>query len=293
MVTTFHYQQLTMKLLIIGSTGKIGTEMVYQLLAKGIHPIIASRSIKKAQKKFGINEHYVAFDFEKPQTFPVALKGIDKVFFIAPHNNPSKSVQLFLEEAKAAHIQHITFSSGRTTGDIPGKPLFKVTELVRASGIPYTIIVPAWFMQNFCNWLGGSIVSEDKIIIPAADAKMAFIDVRDIAAVAIKTLTEEGHAGKTYELTSDEALDHYEVAEKISQVRGKPVQYIPLSNEDYVTEMLKRGGSEAAANYVNMLFDIVKTGKEASVSEDLEQVLHRLPISFDEFVEDYVKVWKN
>lgn len=281
-----------MKLLIVGSTGKIGTEIIYQLLAQNIHPVIATRSIEKARNKFGNTEHYVAFDFDQPKSFSIALKGIDKVFFIAPHKNPSASVKAFLEEAKAAGVQHITFSSGRTTGDIPNKPLYQVEQLVRQSGIPFTIIMPGWFMQNFCKWLGGTIISEGKLFVPAADSKTAFVDVRDIAAVIIKTLTEEGHAGKVYELTSDEALDHYEVAEKISAVAGKAVQYVPLSNENYITEMVKRGGTEAAANYVNMLFDIVKTGKEAKVSSDVEEILHRLPISFEEFVHDYAGTWK-
>lgn len=278
-----------MKILIVGATGNIGSEIIKQLAVQKIHPRIASRDITKAKKKFPKHEDFIAFDFERPETFEPALKSIDKVFCIAPHDNPATSVRAFLKAAQSSGIQHIIFSSGRTTATIEGKPLYQVEQLILESKTPSTIIRPGWFMQNFTSWIGGeSILNEGKFYLPAGDSKTAFIDVRDIAAVAIRTLLEDGHKGKIYELTSDEALSHSEVAQKIACALHQPVQYVALSDEDYIDKKVAEGWNLETAKHTVQLYQIVRnTGKEAKVSTDVEQVLHRLPISFDEFVETY------
>lgn len=282
-----------MKILILGATGKIGTEVTRQLLTKNVRPTVGVRNIKKAKALFGDQVDYRLFDFDEFDTFTPTLSGISHLFFIAGHSNPVPSVQQLLRQAQEVGVQHITFSSGRTTGDIVGKPLFEVENLVRAHPIPYTILRPGWFMQNFCNWLGTDIKSKGQLIVPADDSKTAFIDLRDIAAVAVKTLTEKGHDNKMYELTSDEAIDHGQVAQIISKSAGISVEYRSPSHEDYVKGIVAQGGSKEGAEYAAKLFDIVKTGKEAKVSPDVEKVLHRLPISFEEFAEDYADTWKS
>lgn len=276
-----------MQTLIIGATGNIGSEIIKQLAVRGMHPRIATRDLTKAQTQFSTQTNFVKFDFTRPETFASALTDMQKVFFIAPHDHPTESVTQLLEAAQQAGIQHLVFSSGRTTATIKGKPLYQVEQLVKNSGIPFTIIRPGWFMQNFLTWIGGeSLKTDGKFYLPAGDSKTAFIDVRDIAAVAIRCLLEDGHAEKIYELTSDEALNHHEVAQKIALQLHQPVQYVPLSDEEYIDRKIAEGWSIEAAKYVVMLYRIVReTGKEAIVSRDVEHVLHRLPISFDEFVE--------
>lgn len=281
-----------MKILVLGATGKIGAEITRQLITKNIRPTLGVRDISKAKKLFDNQADYRQFDFNQADSFASTLSGISHLFFIAGHSNPVPSIKRLLTEAQTAGIQHITFSSGRTTGDIEGKPLFEVENLVRANPISYTILRPGWFMQNFCNWLGADIKSEGKIIVPADDSKTAFIDVRDIAAVAIRTLTEKGHDNKMYELTSDEAIDHAQVAQIIGNAAGYPVTYHSPSHKDYVTKTVTKGGSKEGAEYTAKLFDIVKTGKEARVSTDVEEILHRLPISFEEFAADFSDSWK-
>lgn len=280
-----------MKILIIGATGNIGREVIKQLAVQQIFPRIASRDIAKAKKHFPNHTDFVTFDFTRADTFVEALTGIKKVFFIAPHNDPADSVALFLKAAQSSGIQHIVFSSGRTTATIEGKPLYQIEQLVQKSPLDSTIIRPGWFMQNFTSWIGGkSIEKEGKFHLPAGDTKTAFIDVRDIAAVIIRVLLENKHAGKIYELTSDEALSHHEVAHKIACTIHQPVQYVALSDEEYIDKKVAEGWKIETAKHTVQLYQIVrKTNKEAKVSPDVERVLHRLPISFDEFVEAYFK----
>lgn len=193
-----------MQILIIGATGKIGSQTVKDLQLRGITPRIGVRSPDKAQKIFGPSLVYVPFDFADPRTFGPALEGITRLFFIAPLQEPDEPVAALLNAARTAGVRHITFSSGRTTGDIEGKPLNRVEKLVSSCDIPYVIIRPGWFMQNFTNWLGGTLISEGKLYLPTGNARTAFVDVRDIAAVVIQTLLQTGHENRLYNLTSDE-----------------------------------------------------------------------------------------
>ncbi len=276
-----------MKVLIIGSGGNIGTPLVQALVDRSLVPTLAVRNTQKAEDKWGNKVTTTQFDFEDPTTFTSALEGQEAVFFIAGHSNPVPSVQQFLTVAKEAGVKRIVFSSGRTTGDVPGKPLNDVEKLVRTWDRQWTILRPGWFMQNFVNWLGGTIRAENKLFLPAGNAKTAFIDVRDIADVAATCLLEEGHHGQLYNLTSDEALSHTEVCALISQASGKLVTYVPQERASFISTMLEKGWTEAAANYTADLYKYVISGKEEEISDDVAKVLGKTPRRFQAFAQEH------
>lgn len=281
-----------MQILVIGATGNIGLETVKQLLDRGIKPVLGVRNIATAKAKLGPRASYVHFDFQDISTFKPALQGIDRLFFIAPHTDPVPSVLALLRLAVVENVKHVVFSSGRTTGDIAGKPLNKVELLIQSHNIPWTIIRPGWFMQNFTSWLGTTIKEENRLYLPAGNSKTAFIDVRDIAAVLVEILTGNGHEEKLYNLTSDEAIDHHEVVKLISAASNRTISYIPQEREEFVHTMVEKGWSEATAKYTLALYDIVGTGKEEEISPDVENILGRKPIRFAQFAEDYKMAWQ-
>ena len=224
-----------MKLLIVGANGKIGMQVVDQLHSWNILPSIGVRDLAKAARYFGERVRYHELDFQRPETFAPALVNVDRLFFIAPVKEPRR-VREFLHEAVKSGVQRVVFSSGRTTGDVPGSPLNLIEQHVRECGIPtWTILRPGWFMQNFCDWLSDPIRKEDKISLPAGEAATAFIDVRDVAAVAIHTLLEGGHDGKIYELTSSEALTHHQVAALLGE-----------ATSDLISEVQEERGRKAS-----------------------------------------------
>ncbi len=276
-----------MNILVIGSGGNIGTPLVQGLIDQGIRPTIGVRDMQKAQTKWGDQVIITPFDYEDTSTFAAAVADKEAIFFIAGHANPVPSVQQLLDSAKSAGVKRIVFSSGRTTGDVVGKPLNDVENLVRSSPLSWTILRPGWFMQNFVNWLGGTIRAESKFFLPAADAKTAFIDVRDIAEVAIKCLLEEGHHGKLYNLTSDESFSHAEVCTFISQATGREVEYIAQDRADYIKTITARGWTEAAANYTADLYKFVLSGKEDDISEDVALILGRTPRRLAAFIQEH------
>jgi uncharacterized protein YbjT (DUF2867 family) len=274
--------------LIIGASGNIGCELV-RIYQKGNRPFRAGlRSVDRFKDQIGDHAEVVFFDFEDTSTFAEALFEIDSVFFIAPHHNPEPSIRNWLLACKEAGIKHLVFSSGRTTGDIEGMPLNNVEGLIRTSGIPYTIVRPGWFMQNFMSWNGITLKTEKTIYLPAGDAKTSFVDVRDIAAAIYQILLDpDTHQSAIYEITGSESLDHKKIAAKLSRFLSSTITYVALSDSNYIQKMKEHGWSEEAALYVIHLYTIVKAGKEAVPSVDFGHLLGRSPITFDGFMEHY------
>lgn len=281
-----------MTFLLLNATGKIGSEAVRQLITKGYRPRLGVRDKKKARHLFGDDVDLVPFDFGNPAVFPEIFHGITRFFFVAAHPRPVPSVQALLRAAGEAGVKHVVFSSGRTTGDVAWRPLFEVEQLVRNCGLEWTILRPGWFMQNFIDWLGDTIRKDGKLYLPAADAKTAFIDVRDISAVVTRLFIEgDRHNGQTYELTSDEAFDHFQVMEMIGNASGRKMEYMPLSPEAFVERMLQEGWTREEAEYTADLYSFVRQGKEAAISHDVELILGRQPRRFAQFVNDYRQEW--
>ncbi len=282
-----------MKLLIVGANGKIGMQVADQLHSWNILPSVGVRDVAKAERYFGERVRYHEVDFQRPETFAPALVNVDRLFFIAPVKEP-QLVRQFLSEAAGAGVKRVVFSSGRTTGDLPGSPLNLIEQYVRESGIPtWTILRPGWFMQNFCDWLSDGIRKEDKIALPAGEAATAFVDVRDVAAVAIHALLEGGHDGKIYEVTSNEALTHRQVTALLSEALERPISYEPQTDDEFIKLMTDRGWTRERAERWAYLYRFVREGKEAAVSPDAGIILKREPRRFSDFIQDYKYNWKN
>ena len=270
--------------LIIG-VGNIGRVAAYLFESRGSVIRLGVRSIAKARSLVpGLSADIVYFDFNRPETFKPALEGVESIFFIAPHSNPVASVSNFLETAHRSGVKKIIFSSGRTTGDIPGKPLFDVEKMVREQSIPFTILRPGWFMQNFTGWIGATIANEGAFFLPIADARTAFVDCRDIADVAWHVSRSEKWDGQTLPLTSEEVLDHREIARQMSRYLGRDIQFISLAADTYCDKMTSLGWKLSAAQHVVELYKVVDSGKEEEVSPWVRKVLKRAPYTFEKYL---------
>src|SRR5205085_2488222 len=144
-------------------------------------------------------------------------------------------------------------------------------KLLEASGIPFTELQPNSFMQNLF-LVASTIAAEGVFYEPAADARISHIDARDIAAVAVKALTEAGHEGKTYLLTGPEALSFDAVAAKLSAALGKTVRYVSVAPADYRQGLLQYGLPEWQADAVLALNAFYREGKGAVVTNTFAEV---------------------
>lgn len=201
-----------------------------------------------------------------------------------------------VEEAKRAGVKYIVRSSALGADAEPGIRLGRwhreVEKTIESSGIPFTILRPNSFMQNYANMLGHTIRTQSAFYLPMGDGKVSVVDTCDVAAVAATLLTKGGHEGKSYELTGPEALSNDQVAAILSKVAGRKITYVNVSDEDARQGMKDAGMPEWLINALMELYSTNKAGYTAAVSAVVEQVTGKKPISFAQFAKDYADAFK-
>ena len=172
----------------------------------------------------------------------------------------------------------------------------RAERIIEESGIPYTFLRPNEFMQNFINFHGHSIKNNNAFYLPLEDAKVSVVDVRDIAAVAAKALTENGdnnkHKNKKYLITGPEALSYHQMADFLSSATGKKISYVNISDEEARAAMKEMGMDEWLISTISELSNYFKKGHASQVSSSVEDVTGRRPISFSQFGNDYAEVFR-
>jgi len=276
-----------MTILVTTPTGKVGSNVVKNLLERGIAVRVGAHTVSKAQAAFP-NAEVVPFDFEDAASVEAAVKGVSAIYLASNGESNAEVVIRAIDLAKAAGVKRIVHL-GAKGAELADTPLRQREEHLKASGLEWTLLRPGWFMQNYVTMHLQSI-QNGVIAEPAGDGKTAFIDSRDIAAVAVAALTEDGHHGKAYALTGGEALDRYQVADLISKATGLSVQYQPLSDEVFRDNVK----AYLPADYLEFLiglYGVIRAGYTADTTNDVQQVLGRAPIKFEQFAQDYRENW--
>jgi uncharacterized protein YbjT (DUF2867 family) len=278
-------------ILVTGSSGSVGGAVLGELLRAGAPVRGLYRSETDAAKAPAGVETAIA-DFADAAALDRALEGVDKVFLVCSPIPQLVELETNVIDACARNggVKHLllnsAFGAGQWEISFPSWH-FAVEAHLKASGLAHTILRPESFMQNMVTYYSGSIKAGHAFYIAGGDAPLAFIDLRDIAAVAAKVLTTEGHAGKTYTLTGCEALSYGEVAAKLSKLLGTTVSYVALTPEQSKEAMLGLGMPAWQVQAMVELGAFYTEGPGAAVTEDVKTVLGREPILFDQFLNDY------
>ncbi|MEC4678070.1 MAG: SDR family oxidoreductase [Nitrospirota bacterium] len=278
--------------LVIGATGNVGHEVVAQLLAKG--EVVRAATRNPAAAKFPKGASAVQISLERKEDLRNALAGVDRLFMLAPSDDiePDKTVARIVEECMTSGIDAIVLMTalGAEQSD---NPFSRAERIVSESGLRHTFIRPNWFMQNFSlGFLAQSIRDTGDIYLPAADAKVSFVDTRDIAAMAVASLTESGHEGHAYNVTGGCAMTHSEVADVISKVSKKSVTYTSISDNDLRASLAKEGTPERLIEHFVSLFQPMRDGLDEPVSSDVSTVLGRLPVTFEQHAQEFADHWR-
>jgi uncharacterized protein YbjT (DUF2867 family) len=222
-------------ILVTGATGTVGSEVIKQLSSATTATNIkaAVHSLENVKKVQGDRVEAVQIDYNKPESLTAAFKDADKLFLLTHDSSKSaEHASNLVAEAKKAGIRHIVKQSvmgADLQADVGTMQLHRLAEkVIEESGIPFTFLRPNEFMQNFVNFHSPSIKSNNAFYLPAQDAKVSIVDVRDIAAVAVKALTDDDgnddkHNNKRYLITGPEALSYYQAAEILSNATGKKI----------------------------------------------------------------------
>jgi uncharacterized protein YbjT (DUF2867 family) len=277
-------------ILVVGATGTNGREVVTRLAAAG-HAVRAL--VRGSERADGLGLPHVecvAGDLDGPASLDAALKGVDRAFIVtAVDPRAVGRFRNFFDAAKRARTPHVVKFSGMGAGDADAEILRQHGEadrLLAASGVPYTLLKPNSFFQNLL-WSAGTIKDHGAFYLPLRDGRQSLVDVRDIADVAVATLTRPGHEGRTYEITGPESLSYADVAATLTKVLGKPVRYVDVPPEAAKDGMLRAGMSEWNAAAVTELYGVFATGRYAYVTDTVQRLTGRPPRSFEQFARDH------
>jgi len=235
-----------MKILVTGATGRVGSEVVKALLRRGVDV----RALTRKQPKPGTFPSAVEIalgDLIDPVSIAEALKGVDKLFLLIA-GVPDELVQALTAYSlsKRAGLKHVTYLSVFKADEFLEVPHFAakypVEESIRAGRLPYTILRPAYFVQNE-RGLKPALTGPGVYPIPAGNHGVAVVDVHDIAEAAAISLTEEGHEGKMYDLVSSEMLTGPGAAAIWSKLLGKEITYAGHGDFDKFEAQLRKTGN--------------------------------------------------
>jgi uncharacterized protein YbjT (DUF2867 family) len=276
-----------MKVLVTTPSGKVGQELVSLLQQAGATLRLGAHTVEKARQAFPRLE-VVPLDLADPSTHAAAVQGVDALYLASPGDFPSAPEKALVDAARKAGARKVVklAAMGIEHSD---NPLRQVEEHLRASGLAFTFLHPTWFMQNFTTSMAAGIKA-GTLAEPAADKKTAFIDARDIAAVAAKALLEPGHEGKTHTLTGDELLSRADVVKAIGQELGRTISYLPVTDEQF-RAAVKGFLTPSYTELLSHLYAVVRAGQTEVKTGTVQAVLGRPPIPFARFVKEHRATW--
>lgn len=281
MITQSNIQtQTTGPILVLGGTGKTGSRVAKKLAAKGIDVRIGSRSGSPA------------FDWHNPQSWDVLLQGINAVYIsYAPDlaiPGATDTIQRFVNKAVSQGVKRLVLLSGR------GEEEAQACEhIVQGTDVEWTIVRASWFMQNFSEGEFLGMVLDRHITLPAANIPEPFVDVDDIADVAVAALTEEGHNHEVYEVTGPRLLTFSDLATELSAAIGHDIGFTEVPKEAFAAAIAESGAPEDIAWLLNYLFDTVLDGRNAYLCDGVQRALNRQPKDFATFAREIAEsgVW--
>lgn len=279
-------------ILVTGATGTVGADVATQFHRAGCAVRAATRHPERARAHLGSDLDHVRFDFEEPATFAAAFRGVDRLFLMRPPTmSRGRALHPAIDAARDAGVQHVVFLSVLGAGENPLLPHRTVEKALHASGLAYTFLRPADFMQNLATVHQEAIRERSEIFLPAGQGRTAFIDARDVASVAAAALTEPGHEGRAYDLTGGQALSFYDVAALLSDVLNRRITYCNPSLPRFVFEELRRGRPLGFVLVMTGIYTVMRLGWANRVTSATERVLGCPPTSMRTYAEDHKAQW--
>ncbi|MEV4542042.1 NAD(P)H-binding protein [Micromonospora echinaurantiaca] len=261
--------------LVLGSTGKTGRRVVRQLRARGLPTRPASRSGE------------AHFDWHDRATWPAVLRDVRAAYLVAPED-PDLAAE-FVKTATAAGVERFVALSGRGV-DVwaqrkgADQSMIATEHAVRDSGAEWAIMRANNFAQNFSEDLYHAPLLAGRLALPTGGVPEPFVDADDLAEVAVALLTEDGHAGRTYELSGPRALSYAEAVDIIAHASGRQMRFVELTPAEYEAELRAGGVEDPWVGLLSSLFEVTREGILAEPVDGVRQVLNREPADFESYV---------
>lgn len=284
------------KVLITGAAGNVGTEVIKSLQNKnhrldlyaGVRDLTADHT-----KLNNFKIQFTRFDFTDSTTYETSLDGCSILFLLRPPqiSKVERYFKPIIDTCKAKGVSHIVFLSVQGVDKSKIIPHHKIEELIVNSKIPYTFLRPAYFMQNFTTTLHNDLVKKKQIYLPAGNSKFTLIDVRDIGSVSACVLTNTSqHINKSYELTCKEKLSFSEITKILKDILQTDIQYKSPSLINFFLTKRKEKIPTMLIFVMIMLHYFPRFRKEPQITDWIEKIANKQPITFVQFVTDNKKL---
>ncbi|KAF2171045.1 hypothetical protein M409DRAFT_64025 [Zasmidium cellare ATCC 36951] len=286
-----------MTILITGSSGKTAAYLAQTLAADKRSILVASRSPKKDSPNPSVRFDWLdestwelPFSHERSKSSPIT-----SIYLVSPDIDEARAKVIpFVKYAKQKGVNRFTLLSAWENPE--GGPLLggvhAELKALGGQGIDWAVLRPHFFMENFLeSYHLESIKSESKIYTCAGDGKKPFISAKDIAATGRQTLIDEKPHNTDHIITGGESLSYDEVAAIFSEVLGRKVEHVKLSEDKFEKLMLKYGMTDPMAKYMTELDVRVSKGEGKDPTNNVKAITGQAPRTFKEFVVDNKAVW--
>jgi uncharacterized protein YbjT (DUF2867 family) len=274
-------------ILITGASGSVGKAVLHEASRKESKIRAMFRSKEEAAKAPSGCETVLA-DYADKQSLRNALEGATSVFVVcSPIPQLVELESNVLDVCKESGVEHVVLNSALGAGDCQKSfPSWhrKVEDKLKTTGMSYTILRPNGFLQNIVAFNAPSIRDQGAFYAAMGDAKVSYLDIGDIAVVAVKALKGGRHSAKTYELLGTEAISNQELAARISRVVGRTVNYVDIPESAQREAMLGLGMPEWQVTALLDLQQYYKQGGCAKTDDLLRSLIERDPVTLDQYL---------
>jgi uncharacterized protein YbjT (DUF2867 family) len=283
------------RVLVTGALGNTGREVVRECLAAGFTVRAAGLDEARLRQAFPDAEP-VRFDFRDRGTWSAALAGCDYVYLLRPPRiaDMENTLNPFADAAYSAGVQHIVFLSVMGADRMKWVPHRKVESHLASRGDRWTVLRPGFFAQNLQDAYREDIVEDRRLIVPAGEGRVAFLDVRDAAAVCARVLSEPGpYRGQALTLTGPAAITFHEAAAALSETLGFEVRYEPASIAGYMLHLSRRRRMPWMQIIIQTVLHVgLRRGDAEQVDPTVRRLLGHEGRTLREYVKDSAAVWR-
>ena len=259
--------------LVIGGTGKTGKRVADRLIQKGHEVRIGSRS------------SFPSFDWNSEAGWDVALEGVSNIYITYSPDlampGAKDAISALVWRAKLKGVKRLVLLSGRGEQEAQD-----CEQIVAQSGLEWTVVRASWFSQNFSEGAFIDMVLGGAITLPAGDTPEPFVDVDDIADVAVAALSENGHNGEIYEVTGPRLMTMVDIAADLSAATGREITFVDVPHDAFIEELTKSGAPNDVVWMLDYLFSTVLDGRNSHLTDGVTRALGRAPKDFAEYARD-------
>ncbi len=258
-------------ILIIGKNGKTGSRVEQLLQTQGYSTRGVSRSTTPA------------FDWRNSNTWSAALEGVNSAYVTFQPDlaipEAEEIIREFVAAAKIAGLEHLVLLSGR--GEDGAQ---RAEQVLQKSGLSWNVVRASWFAQNFSENFMLEGIQNGELVLPASDVPEPFVDIDDLAEVAVAALTRPQLRNRVFEVTGPQAITFKDCVQEIARQTGRTIQYIPIPVADFIDGMKAQGFPKEYQWLINELFTVLFDGRNTPTADGVEQALGRPASSFSDYV---------